>query len=318
MRVCVTGAAGFIGSCLAGRLTAAGHHVRVVDIAAPAEAYREPAWAGAAEALVTDLRLDGAADRAVAGCDVVYHLAANHGGVGYLHQHGPEAYLDNTRMSVAVLAAATRQQAAVFFASSACAYPIDRQHSGTAQVLTEPMLGTGEPDGLYGLEKLATLRLCEGLRTTGRLDARVAVFNTVFGPGQAVTGPRTKFPPAVVAKAIESARTGRPLQVWGDGSQVRQNIYIDDALDKVARVMAEPYDGPVNVTGVEAVRCGEVAELALQLVGSDAPIETGPGATGPMERVVSNAGWERAYGPDRQPPFAERFRQFVTWMEALA
>src|SRR5690606_23918380 len=231
----------------------------------------------AAERSVIDLRRPGA-PAAFGGADWVFHLAANHGGVGFLHHHGPEAYADNTRMSLNVLDAC--EQAGVdrvFYASSACSYPIARQRPGHAEPLHECRIGPGEPDGLYGAEKLATLRLCEGLAAAGRLDVRVGIFNTVFGPGQTIRGERTKFPPAVVAKALDCRRSGRPLELWGDGTQVRQNIYIDDAIDKVLTVMTEPYAGPVNISGVAAVSCRDVAEMALKLLDVDVPVVDAPG-----------------------------------------
>lgn len=318
MIACVTGAAGFIGSRLAERLTADGHLVRAVDIEEPTDPLRRKAWDAADARMLADLRYEHRARLAVEGCDTVFHLAANHGGVGFLHHNGPAAYRDNTRMSVAVIEAALeRGVGRLFFASSACAYPVDRQRYGAAETLREPMLGTGDPDGLYGLEKLATLRLCEGLQAAGDLDARVGVFNTVFGPGQAVTGERAKFPPAVVAKAFACAESGEPLTLWGDGTQVRQNIYIDDALDKVLAVMSPwPYRGPVNITGVDAVSCDEVANLALDLVGADVPVVHADGPTGPMDRQVSNDRWEAVYGADTQWPFPDRFAQFVDWMRS--
>lgn len=319
--ILVTGAAGFIGSQLAARLTANGHHVRVTDLDTPGLGYAERAipWRQAAEHHTGDLSNPAVADAAVDGCDWVFHLAADHGGVGYLHNHGCDVYAANTRMALNVLDAATDNGARVYYASSACAYPVELQRHGTASVLDETMLGHGTPDGLYGLEKLATLRYAEGLRATGRLDVRVGIHNTVYGPGQTIEGDRTKFPPAVVAKALACRRTGQPLEIWGDGTQVRQNIHIDDCVDKILQVMGDDrYRGPVNITGVEAVTCLEVAELALEFLDVDTPVVCAPGPTGPLERAVSNRQWEATYGPDTQPAFRTRFAEFVAWMERTA
>lgn len=324
MRILVTGAAGFIASALAMRLVEDSHDVHIVDVVEPDNPHRRRAWDAACRSEVVDLRhiafdwLDQNWRP-----EAVFHLAANHGGVGYLHDHGPEAYADNTRMSLNVFKAAEAAGVdRVFFASSACAYPVEAQqvHLAPPLLLTEHILETGTPDGMYGREKLATLRLAEALREAGRLDVRVGVLNTVYGPGQTITGPRTKFPPAVVGKALASRRTGAPLELWGDGTQRRQNIYIDDALDKIVTLtLGDVYEGPVNVTGVEAVSCDEVARLALDLLDvADVPIAHVDGPTGPMARHCSNAMWERVYGSDDQAPFEESFARFVAWMESVS
>jgi nucleoside-diphosphate-sugar epimerase len=79
----------------------------------------------------------------------------------------------------------------------------------------------------------------------------------------------------------------------------------------------DPYDGPVNITTTPSVSCDEVTRLALKLCDVDVPIVYEDGPTGVMHREVSNAKWEATYGPDRTPPFEERFAEFVDWMQEV-
>ena len=356
MKIAVTGAAGFIGSKVAERLIADGHEVVVTDLAVPDLPYRRDAWEAATSRMQVDLRRP---DQWLgwdhfAGIDVVFHLAATVGGVGFLHGHDLEAYVDNTRMSLNVLEAALQQGVGrVFIASSSCAYPTELQTDDVAlltppptaaalaiedqlsrlvgrpvvlgegasferRLLTEDLLETGTPDGMYGREKLATLRLGESLRAAGWLDVRSGLINSGYGPGLRTTGERTKYPAAVVRKALACRRTGQPLEIWGDGTQRRGYIYIDDLVDKIVTLtLGDLYEGPVNLTSPETVSCDEAAKLALELLDVDVPIVHVDGPTGPMQRHCSNEKWERVYGPDTQPTFRARFTEFVGWMESI-
>lgn len=256
-RVAVLGAAGFIGASLVHRLRAEGDDVYGCDLRVAPTVTN-----------VLDLRDAGSVAAAVWNCDEVYHLAANMGGVAWFHSDQDfGAYVDNTRVTLNVLEACTRAETPrLFYASSACVYPIELQQlEGKAPLLSEDLIETGQPDQMYGREKLMGLRLCEQVP----FDARVGILHTVYGPGQEHDGQRAKFPPTVAAKAIRSKRDGVPLEVWGNGRQSRSYLYIDDAVDKIVTVMrVDRYDGPVNIGAEGAVTCDAVAHLCLDIVGS--------------------------------------------------
>jgi GDP-D-mannose 3',5'-epimerase len=315
MRCVVTGAAGFIGHNLCRRLLADGHHVTAVDYTAPEYPERVAVWRQCRRQVV-DLRDDYKTLAVLEGAEWVFHLAANVGGVGYLSEHEKDAYFDNTRMSVNVFQAAEKWGAErLFFASSSCAFPVDLQTSDHTEELHEDVhLWRGMPDLMYGAEKLATL----GLAAISDIDARVGLINSAYGPGLAVTGPRMKFPSSVTAKAIRSRQTGSPIEVWGDGSQVRSYIYVEDVVDKIVKIMTEPYAGPVSITTSERVSCTQGAELACELTGADpALIRYVPGETGVAQRHCSNAKWEATYGPDESRSFREGMTALTAWMEKV-
>lgn len=314
MRVVVTGAAGFIASRLTERLIADGHHVRVVDHQPPALPWRQRVWDAAAERMTLDLRDPHAGLIAVEHTDWVFHLAATVGGVGFLGKRDYRPFFDNMRMSLNVLDACERWDVErMFYAGSSCTYPVHMQMHHTWRPLCEHHMEYGHPDLVYGREKLVTTRLCE----RAPFDARVGIFNTIFGPGLKLTGERMKYPAAVVTRAIDAIAAGVPLEVWGDGSQVRGYLHVDDCIAKVMRIMSEPYDGPVNVTANQVASCDEVARMVLDILGHpDHPITHVRGLTGPMHRQVSNAKWEQTYGPDPQRTTREAFEDFVTWVQA--
>jgi nucleoside-diphosphate-sugar epimerase len=311
----VLGGAGFIGSNLTLRLLADGYQdVRVVDVAWPA--FRDPFLEGADRA---DLDLTDPMDaaKAVAGAGTVFHLAADMGGVGYFHSDADlGAAMRNGRITLNVLdAAATAGVQRLFYASSACTYPIERQmHPGVAPLLTEDLIGHGTPDALYGAEKLHGLRLCSKLPF-----ARVGVLHTVYGPGQEHDGRRMKFPAAVATKALVARSTGT-LELWGDGAQLRSYLYVDDAVDRILTVTtADQYEGPVNIGLQGAVSCRVVARLCLKLAGADAEIVTNPAEpSGVIGRDCSNEKYRRVYGrPTCLVGYREGFRRFLDWLEAL-
>jgi GDP-D-mannose 3', 5'-epimerase len=280
--VAVLGAAGFIGSHLADRLEETDHVVRRVDLRA------------GPGIVVRDLRKLPGAVAAIDGCDWVVNLAADMGGVGYFHGGADwQASLDNGLITRNVLqACAVLDTDRLLYASSACAYPIammDRR-------LAEEWLGFGTPDALYGAEKLHGLRLHDA----APFDCRVAVLDTVYGPGQTYVGQRAKFPPSIAWKAL----TQDPVEVWGDGLQVRSYLYVDDAVSRLARLVeADTAPRIVNVGGEHTISCLDAALLCIRLAGRNVPVKTVPGPVGVQHREgLDLTRWRHWFGePDDRP-----------------
>ena len=254
----VLGGKGFIGSRLAAFLKEKGYFVRVVDIRDNDDT-REW-WSKADEIVTRDLRNYGDAMLSVRGMDIVFHLAANMGGVGFFTANDYYPFFDNMRMSLNVLQACEKESVPkLFYSSSACVYPTHIQRDvKSVPALKEDMIFPANSDQMYGWEKLMTLMLCQ----RSPVDCRVGIFHTIFGEGQEITGDRVKFPPAIVSKVIEAKKTGK-LKIWGDGSQLRTFLYIEDALNMIHEVVTMPrenYLGPVNIAAEEVVSVKEIAE----------------------------------------------------------
>lgn len=300
----VLGGGGFIGSNLVKRLVDAGRDdVMVIDIHVPD--FRRRALQGATVCEIDARRvgLDG----------TVFHLAADMGGVGWFH--GPAdlgAALTNGSITNHVLTRAAEAER-VFYASSACCYPTERMHPGS-EPLVEEQAGMGTPDALYGAEKLQGLRLCSKID-----NARVGILDTVYGPLQEHEGRRMKFPAAVATKAITSARAAAPLELWGDGNQLRTYCHIDDAIDQILAVTATgDYWGPVNIGAAEQVTCHSIATTCLDLLGAQVPIVTNPAEpTGVIARRCSRAKYETHYGPTPDRSYRAGFADFIDWLEGV-
>ena len=307
-RAVVLGGRGFIGSNLVKRLVGGGHDVTSVDIQWPK--HREAAGEGARQ-VHADLSDRNVASRQIDGAEWVFHLAADMGGVGYFHSSADlGAALTNGLITNNVLTAAYRHQTPrLFYTSSACAYPIELQQTpGLAVPLHEALVGRGTPDALYGTEKLHGLRLCSKVP-----GARVGILHTVYGPLQEHEGRRMKFPAAVATKAITARATGT-LELWGDGSQLRSYLYIDDAVDRIMRVMeAEHYDGPVNIGASGAVSCRDLASVCLTLTGvPEATIVTNPNEpSGVLARDCDNTKFAATYGPVVDTTHEVGFGKFI-------
>lgn len=309
--VVVLGGGGFIGANLVRRLTGEGCEVRAVDVAWPA--WRAEALRGA-DRYTLDLTDPAKARAAVAGAGTVFHLAADMGGVGYFHSDADlGASITNGRITANVVEACAAEGVhRLFYAASACAYPVERMRPG-ARALTESELGFGTPDALYGAEKLHGIRLC------GKLPfARVGVLDTIYGPGAEWEGRRAKFPAAVAVKALHARRSGQ-LELWGDGNQRRSFCYIDDAVTMILRVAtADRYAGPVNIAARGTITCREAAQLCLSLVGvPDAEIVTNPAEpSGVLARECSTAKFERLYGTPPATTYAAGFGELLDWLDA--
>lgn len=313
MRYAITGASGFIGANMVARLKDEGHWVRAVDVKETPE--REHLYSLADEVWVaSDLRDWERAREATDGVDRVIHLAADHGGAGYFYSDADmKAAINNLRIDTNVLQTAIAQGVdRLFFASSACTYPVNIQGKG-AKPLTEDLLGTGEGEQLYGFAKRMSTKLMEGAREHG-LDARSGVFHTIYGPTQDEEEPRAKFPTAVCRKILENP--GR-VEVWGDGTQVRTFLFIEDALDKIQTVLnADTYDGPVNIGSDEEVTVQECAVWAADALNASPEWVYTDGPVGVAHRASDNTEWKRRYGTEAKVTAKAGFGKLARFMDA--
>jgi len=261
----VCGAGGFIGGYLVRALLDAGVMVRAVDIKPLEDWYQ---IAPAAESLVLDLKDRANCFAAVKDVSLVYQLAADMGGMGFIENHKALCMLSvliNTHMLLAAQQSGVKR---FFYSSSACVYNGEKQTNPDVVALKESDAYPALPEDGYGWEKLFSERMCRHFEEDFGLVSRVARFHNVYGPLGTWKGGREKAPAAVCRKVIEAKLSGRhEIEIWGDGHQTRSFMYIDDCIEGVNRIFASDIDEPINLGSSELVTINQLVDIAEDIAG---------------------------------------------------
>jgi nucleoside-diphosphate-sugar epimerase len=310
--VLVTGGASFIGSHLTDALIERGAKVRIVDdlTSGKLENIQDHLANGCIEFIHADLREPGITRVAMRDIQMVFHLAADHGGRGYvdLHQAGPASnlFLDGLIFWEACRAGVEK----IVFASSGCVYPNFLQSDPDKEVyLTEDVVVPPyDADNMYGWAKLmAELTLRAYHKEYGMKTASCRYF-TVYGP----RGVENHAVIAMIAKAFIGQN---PFEVWGDGMQVRNWTYIDDIVRGTILAAEKIDDGTaVNLGTMERVRVIDAVKMVMEYSGHQAEIKLRPEMpTGPLNRVAHNSMAKKLLGWEPQVPFQEGLRRTMDW-----
>src|SRR5579862_6983627 len=230
----VCGGGGFIGGHLVAHLrTQAKYRVRSVDIKPPREWYQR---FEDVDNRVLDLRRQDAAVAAVEGAAVVYNLAAEMGGMGFIENNRALCMLSVLINTHLCMAAKKHGVQRFFYASSACVYAADKQKDPKVTALKEADAYPALPEDGYGWEKLFSERMCRHFHEDFGLAVRMARFHNIYGPHGTYAGGREKAPAAVCRKVLEAIRSKRhQIEIWGDGEQTRSFTYIDDCIEGIQR-----------------------------------------------------------------------------------
>lgn len=265
-KILVAGAGGFIAGHLVGYLKKKGYSkIRAVDVKPLNEWYQvDPD----VENLVLDLRLKEACVQAVNGCQQVYNLAADMGGMGFIETHKAACMLSvliNTHLLQASHEVGVDRY---FYASSACVYNGEKQTDPNNPGLKEEDAYPALAEDGYGWEKLFSERMCRHFREDYGLVTRVARFHNVYGPHGTYDGGREKAPAAISRKVIEAKLTGdHQIVIWGDGHQTRSFMYIDDCLEGIYRIMHSDIIEPLNLGSAEMVSINELVDIVESIGG---------------------------------------------------
>lgn len=262
MKILVTGGGGFVGSHLAKKLYDDGHFVRVADI--KYDDYIKDRYYS--QKTVLDLRVLSNCYEAVVGCDYVYNLAANMGGIGYITAVNAEVMRDNVLINTNMLEAALRCGVKrYFFSSSACIYNVYKQTTPDAPALKESDDIPAVPNEMYGWEKLFTEQMAMSYEKDYGLPVRIARFHNIYGQGT-YDGGREKAPAALCRK-VAKAKNQDKLEIWGDGTATRSFCYIDDCVRGIIALMESDYNKPLNIGSDRLITIDALADIIIGISG---------------------------------------------------
>jgi nucleoside-diphosphate-sugar epimerase len=291
----VAGAGGFIGGHLVARLAADGYWVRGIDVKEP-----EFGPTAAPDFVLADLRDRDACAAALdvdGGFDEVYQLAADMGGMGFIHSAECEIMRNNALINLNMIdAAAAARVPRYFYSSSVCIY---RDMQPGEPELTEADAYPALPDNEYGWEKLYAERVALAYGRRFGFAVRIARFQNCYGPRGTWQGGREKAPAAICRKVAE-AGDGGTVEVWGDGTAVRLFIYVDDLVDAVIRLTASDIEEPTNIGTREYLTVKELVDTVAEVAGKRLDIRWIDGPVGVQSRNFSNdriesLGWAPAH-----------------------
>jgi nucleoside-diphosphate-sugar epimerase len=264
----VCGGGGFIGGHLVADLLSKGYkQVRCVDVKPKDQWYQVHPKA---ENIVADLNLKEKAFDAVKGMDVVYNLACNMGGMGFIENNKGLCMISVLINTHLLLAAREHGAKRFFYASSACVYNGDKQKDKSTELfLKEEDAYPALPEDGYGWEKLFSERMCRHFREDWKTPTRMARFHNVYGPFGTWEGGREKAPAAICRKVIEAKQSGKhEIEIWGDGKQTRSFMFITDCLHGIHLITdSDTFFEPINLGSSEGVTINTLVDIVEDIAG---------------------------------------------------
>ena len=315
--IVIGGAGGFIGGALARYFKDKGFsRIRAIDKKPLPEWYQR---VSGVECLCLDLSEDLNCRQACEDATEVYNLAADMGGMGFIERFRVEclrSILINTHMIEAAYRAGVQQY---FFSSSACAYNTELQQDPNVRALKETDAYPAMAERGYGWEKLMSEIFCQEYWAERGMKTAIARFHNVYGPYGTWDGGREKAPAAICRKVIEAKdeNTGS-IEIWGDGTQTRSFMYIDDCVKGIDMIMhsEDLIATPINLGSSELVTINKLVDIAEEIGGVklqrshklDAPLGVA-GRNSDNTMIKSILGWE----PDM--PLRDGLARTYAWIE---
>jgi GDP-D-mannose 3',5'-epimerase len=315
--IVIAGAGGFIGGALTRHFHEQGFtRIRAIDKKPLPQWYQR---IDGVENLNMDLSEKENAIRAVEGAAEVYNLAADMGGMGFIERFRVEclrSILINTHLLEAAYRAGVQRY---FFSSSACAYNTTLQQDPNVRALKESDAYPAMAERGYGWEKLMSEIFCQEYWAERGMKTAIARFHNVYGPHGTWFGGREKAPAALSRKVIEAKDTGvHEIEIWGDGSQTRSFMYIDDCVQGVDRIMhsEDLIATPINLGSSELISINDLVSLIEDIAGVRLQRSYDPSAPrGVAGRNSDNTFIQSVLGWEPSTPLRQGMQKTYTWIE---
>jgi len=304
----VLGGGGFIGGHLSKKLFEQGCYVRVADLKNH-EYFQH-------EDICHDFMLGDLSDASFVKevfsetFDEVYQLAADMGGAGYIFTGLNDANVmhNSSLINLHVAKQAVESKAKkVFYSSSACMYPEHNQLDPNNPNCEESSAYPANPDSEYGWEKLFSERIYMAFCRNYGLDVRIARFHNIFGTESTWTGGKEKSPAAICRKVAETPDGGE-IEIWGDGSQTRSFLYVDECIEAVFALMNTNYQKPLNIGSEEMVSMNQLAQMVIDISGKNISIKNIYG-----QEFMDKYGYPCPLGVKGRNSHNKLFREVVGW-----
>ena len=302
MKALVTGGAGFIGSNLVALLIESGHEAVVLDDCS--SGYRENlAPFPSAPFIEGDIRDQATVDRAIAGCEVVFHLAASVGNTRSI-EHPIEDSEINVLGTLRVLEAARHHGVRkVVFSSSAGTF-------GELKTLPIKEDHPAEPDTPYGASKLGAEKLCLAYAKLYPIECVCLRYFNVYGVNQ-----RYDAYGNVIPIFAHRALHGEPLVIYGDGEQTRDFVNVRDvAMANYGAGLSRGVSGAFNIASGTRVTINELARMVAAASGREVEIRHAPPRPGDVRHSLADISAARAaFGFDPTVTLDTGLPQYMTW-----
>ncbi len=297
-RVLITGGHGFLGTHLVAQLSALSPKELVVPTSKEC-----------------DFRDLSQVKNAVDGMDMIIHLAAKVGGIGYNQEIPGEMFYDNLMMGVQLMEEARRANVSKFVAlGTICAYP-----KFTPIPFREEDLWNGYPEETnapYGLAKKMLLVQAQSYRAQYGYNAIYLLPVNLYGPGDNFNPRSSHVIPALIKKFVDAKKSGATsVTVWGTGKPTREFLYVEDAARGII-LASEKYNEsePVNLGSSFEISIRDLAETIGRVVGFEGDIvwdETKP--DGQPRRKLDTSRAKECFDFESSTPFDEGLKKTVEW-----
>jgi GDP-L-fucose synthase len=301
-RILITGGAGFLGRQVVNKLI--GYGVDQDDVSVP-------------RSKELDLRKWDSCAKVVEGADIVIHLAAKVGGIGYNRRNPATLFYDNAIMGIQLMEAARQAKVEKYVTvATVCSYP-----KFTPVPFKEEDIWNGYPEETnapYGIAKKTQFVQADAYRRQYGFNAIVLIPVNLYGPGDNFNLEDSHVIPALIRKMVEAKRRRDPnVILWGTGNASREFLYVEDCAEAIV-LATERYDSsdPVNLgSGIE-IKIRELAELIKRVVKFEGEIVWDPTRPdGQPRRCLEVSKARERFGFEAKTPFEAGLERTVQWFE---